>query len=158
MRAAIGRWFEHSSADNPGGRSSLDPGISYRAVCQTIWAFEHEGAGALTPNSRGCRAGSGQLLIDAQEAQMRRLICEKRPAQLRWAFALRTRPAVLALIERECGITLSIRATWRTGATADQACIRAVRTGREGLAVQWSKLSVDGDDAAGAARPAAGTL
>lgn len=42
---------------------------------------------------------------------MRRTICDKRPEQLKMAFALWTRAAVMQFIEREFGVRLSIRAT-----------------------------------------------
>ena len=108
---------------------SRDLGISYSAVCETIWAFEREGASALTPKLRGRRQGTGRALTDDQEAQLRRMICEHRPEQLKMAFALWTRPAVMALIERECGVALSIRAVGnylaRWGFTPQQPIKRA---------------------------------
>lgn len=108
---------------------SADLGISYSAVCQTIWRFQREGSGALTPKTRGRREGGGRVLTGDQEAQLRRMICEKRPEQLKMAFALWTRPAVMALIERECGVTLSIRAVGnylaRWGFTPQQPIKRA---------------------------------
>lgn len=108
---------------------SRDLGVSYSAVCETIWKFERDGASALTPKTRGRREGGGRMLTDDQAAQVRRMICEKRPEQLKMAFALWTRPAVMALIERECGITLSIRAVGnylaRWGFTPQQPIKRA---------------------------------
>lgn len=41
---------------------------------------------------------------------MRRTICDKRPEQLKMAFALWTRGAVMQFVEREFGVRLSIRA------------------------------------------------
>lgn len=89
---------------------SRDMGVSYSAVCQTIWRHEREGASSLAPARKGRRAGSGRRLSAAQEAHIRRLICERRPEQLKMDFALWSRPAVLELIEVECGVLLSIRA------------------------------------------------
>lgn len=40
---------------------------------------------------------------------MQRIIRDKRPEQLKMEFALWNRAAVMQLIERECGITLSVR-------------------------------------------------
>jgi transposase len=87
-----------------------DMGVSYPAVCQTIWRYERKGAKTLAPERKGRRAGSGRLLSEEQSAHVRRLICEKRPEQMKMPFALWTRAAVLALIEAECGVVLSIRA------------------------------------------------
>lgn len=89
---------------------SRDMGVSYSAVCRTIWRYEREGTGSLAPERKGRRKGSGRYLSDEQSAQIRRLICEKRPEQMKMEFALWSRAAVLALIEDECSVVLSIRA------------------------------------------------
>ena len=85
-------------------------GISYSSVCTTIWSYEREGSSSLAPKQRGRQAGVGRRLGDEQSAHIRRLICEKRPEQLKMSFALWSRAAVMELIERECGIVLSVRA------------------------------------------------
>jgi len=89
---------------------SRDLGVSYPAVHETIKRYRREGAATLAPAPRGRRAGSGRSLSESQAAHIRRLICEKRPEQMKMRFTLWSRPAVLALIERERDITLSIRA------------------------------------------------
>jgi transposase len=63
-------------------------GVSYSAVCTTIWDYEREGAKALAPEARGRRTGTGRRLDDEQAAHIRRLICEKRPEQMKMTFAL----------------------------------------------------------------------
>jgi transposase len=83
--------------------------VSYSAVCTTIWRYEREGSTTLPPKQRGRRAGTGLRLSEKQSAQIRRLICEKRPEQMKMDFALWSRAAVMELIERECGIVLSVR-------------------------------------------------
>jgi transposase len=85
-------------------------GVSYPAVCTTIWRYEREGAGTLAPKQRGRQVGTGRRLSDEQSARIRRLICEKRPEQMKMDFALWSRAAVMELIERECGLVLSVRA------------------------------------------------
>ena len=85
-------------------------GVSYSAVCTTIWAYEREGAKALAPETRGRRSGTGRRLDDEQAAHIRRLICDKRPEQLKMSFALWSRAAVMELIEREYDVKLSVRA------------------------------------------------
>lgn len=52
----------------------------------------------------------GRSLSAEQEAAIRRTICDKRPEQLKMDFALWTRAAVMQLIERQCGVKLSVRA------------------------------------------------
>ena len=89
---------------------SRELGVSYSAVCTTIWRCEREGPATLAPKRRGRRDGAGRRLSDEQAGHVRRLICEKRPEQMKMSFALWSRAAVMELIERECGIVLSVRA------------------------------------------------
>ena len=58
---------------------------------------------------RGKRAGQGRTLTEEQEQAIRKIICDKRPEQLKMEFALWNRAAVMQLIEREYGIKLSVR-------------------------------------------------
>ncbi len=73
-------------------------GVSYSAVCTTIWRCEREGASTLAPKQRGRRDGTGRRLSDEQSTQVRRLICETRPEQLTMSFALWSRAAVMAVV------------------------------------------------------------
>ncbi len=85
-------------------------GLSYPAVRAAIDRFEAQGLAALKPATRGKKLGTGRSLSVEQEQALRALICEKRPEQLKMEFALWTRAAVMQLIERECGVRLSVRA------------------------------------------------
>ena len=84
-------------------------GLSYPTVRATIERYDEGGAAAIKPARRGKRAGQGRSLSVAQEASIQRTICDKRPEQLKMEFALWSRAAVMQLIDRECGITLSVR-------------------------------------------------
>lgn len=85
-------------------------GLSYPTVRRTIDQFEAGGLSAIVPAARGRSRGMGRRLSAEQEARIRRTICDKRPEQLKMDFALWTRAAALQLIERQCGIRLSVRA------------------------------------------------
>jgi hypothetical protein len=45
---------------------------------------------------------------EAREARIKKLICDKRPEQMKMDFALWNRPAVMLLIEQEFGLKLSV--------------------------------------------------
>jgi transposase len=86
-------------------------GLSYPTVRKAIDLFVAGGWSAVKPAARGRSAGDGRLISAAQEASVRRTICDKRPEQLKMEFALWTRGAVMQFVEREFGVRLSIRAT-----------------------------------------------
>lgn len=84
-------------------------GLSYPTVRGIIDRYEQDGAATIKPASRGRRSGDGRTLTDEQERTVQQIICDKRPEQLKMEFALWNRAAVMQLIERECGIKLSVR-------------------------------------------------
>lgn len=88
---------------------ALEIGLSHTAVGRVIARYESGGLAALSPRKRGRRDGEDRALSLVQEQAVRRIICDKRPEQLKMEFALWSRAAVMQLIERECGITLHVR-------------------------------------------------
>ncbi|MCK5676502.1 MAG: IS630 family transposase [Verrucomicrobia bacterium] len=85
-------------------------GLSWGAVNTALKLYESGGSAALKPKTRGRKSGMCRTLADEQELRIQKLICEKRPEQLKMDFALWTRGAVKELIQRELGLVLSIRA------------------------------------------------
>ena len=85
-------------------------GLSWSAVNVALALYQSGGAAALKPEARGKKPGSGRSLSAEQEQAIQHMICDRRPEQLKMEFALWSRPAVKQLIERECGIALSVRA------------------------------------------------
>lgn len=86
--------------------------MSYVAVCNIVKRYrasDDKGLSVLAPAQRGRRKGEARTLTPEQETHIQRLICEKRPEQLKMVFALWSRSAVTQLVERECGIKLSVR-------------------------------------------------
>ena len=84
-------------------------GLSWSAVRVALDLYEEGGIAALKPDARGKKLGSGRSLSAEQEQALQKIICDKRPEQLKMDFFLWSRPAVKELIERECGIALSVR-------------------------------------------------
>jgi transposase len=85
-------------------------GLSWGAVNTALKLYEEGGTSALKPKTRGRKSGMGRTLTQEQELRIQKLICEKRPEQLKMDFALWTRGAVKELIQRELEFDLSIRA------------------------------------------------
>lgn len=87
-------------------------GASLRAVNKWMALDRAGGLRALRPRRRGRRAGDGRLK-PAQAARIRQLIIDSLPDQLKLPFYLWTRAAVVNLIEREYGITVSLTTVGR---------------------------------------------
>lgn len=91
-------------------RIARDVGLSYPGTRNIIARYEAGGMKALAPHKRGRRVGDKRALSPEQEEHIRKLICDKRPEQLKMEFALWSRGAVGELIERECGLSLHVTA------------------------------------------------
>jgi transposase len=87
-------------------------GASLRAVNKWMGLDRAGGLRALRPKRRGRRAGDGRLKA-AQAARIRQLIIDSLPDQLKLPFYLWTRAAVINLIERQYGITVSLTTVGR---------------------------------------------
>jgi transposase len=72
-------------------------------------AYRAGGWAAVKVGARGRKPGEGRQLSGEQEAQIRRLICEKTPDQLKLGFALWNRQAVVQLVHDRLGVRLPIR-------------------------------------------------
>lgn len=93
-------------------RAAVVFGASLRAVSKWMALDRAGGLRALKPKRRGRRAGEGRL-NRAQSARIRQLIIDSLPDQLKLSFYLWTRAAVVALIEREYGIAVSLTTVGR---------------------------------------------
>lgn len=84
-------------------------GLIWPGVRAALKRYEAGGMAALKPAIRGKKPGAGRSLSTAQEQAICRVICNKRPEQLKMEFALWRRAAVGQLIEQEYGIKLHVR-------------------------------------------------
>lgn len=95
-------------------------GLSCLAIGEIVGAHAHtvgrwlkryaeKGAAFYKPRPRGRRVGDCRHLSVEQEAQIRKLLIDKVPEQLKLDFALWTRQAVAELIELRCGFKMPIR-------------------------------------------------
>jgi len=82
-------------------------GVNRRFVGEWVAAVVRSGEAALAGGRRGRRPGEQKMLSVPQEARIKRVITDRCPDQLKLPFALWTREAVAALIERESGLRLS---------------------------------------------------
>ena len=83
--------------------------LSVPTVMSAHRAYLAGGWSAVNVKPRGRKRGEGRQLTPEQEAEIRRLICDKTPDQLKMGFALWNRQAVLQLIQDRLGIELPIR-------------------------------------------------
>ena len=109
-------------------------GVTRQIVSEWKSRYDEQGDVALDGKKRGRRPGEQKALDLKQEAHIRRLVADKCPDQLKLEFALWTREAVAALIQRETSVRLSLSAvgnylrSW--GFTAQRPIRRATSVGR----------------------------
>lgn len=84
--------------------------LSVSAVAKIWTRFKLSGTGGLSSKKRGVK--DGKKIIEAQAAEVRKLIKDKMPDQLKLSFGLWTREAVKELILNLYGIELS---RWQVG-------------------------------------------
>ena len=108
---------------------SRDLGLHYQTVRGIVRRYKAHGVASITPAIRGRKADTQRILNLEQENQIKRLICEKRPEQLKMEFALWNRAAVKQLIAQELAIELGVRTVGdylvRWGFTAQRPIKRA---------------------------------
>ena len=83
--------------------------VSESAVRKWWTLYRHGGMKAMRLGRRGRPSGSCRSLGKDQEREVRRMIVDKTPEQLKMPFALWTRQAVQELIERTYGVKMPIR-------------------------------------------------
>jgi len=84
-------------------------GVHADTVGRWLKSYAEKGAAFYKPRRRGRRLGECRNLSAEQEAQIRKLLIDKVPEQLKLDFALWTRQAVREVIEQRCGIKMPIR-------------------------------------------------
>lgn len=94
-------WTQHAIAEHAG--------LSRPGVIDILRRHERESANGLVDKTRGRAQGDQRSLSPVQEADIRTLICDKTPDQLKMAVALWNRPAVRELILARCGVTLTLQ-------------------------------------------------
>jgi len=84
-------------------------GVHADTVGRWLKRYQEQGARGLKLKTRGRREGSGRRLNGEQERQLRKLLIDKTPDQLKLPYALWTRESVQTLIKEQLGIEMPIR-------------------------------------------------
>ena len=104
-------------------------GLSQTGVFDICKRFAATGEKGLVSGKRGRKPDEQRQLTTAQEREIKRLICRHMPDDLGLDFALWSRVAVSALIQRQYGVRLAVRTTGkylaRWGFTAQKPLRRA---------------------------------
>jgi transposase len=87
-----------------------ETGLSRTGVFNICKRHAQEGARGLKDKLGGRKTGDFRALTVEQEADIRKLICDKTPDQLKMGFALWSRPAVRELIHARHGLELTVQA------------------------------------------------
>lgn len=78
--------------------------------CSRVWTrYQKGGAGSVAKGKRGRRHGEQRDLTPDQEAEIKKLLIDKAPSQLKLSFALWTRDAVKLLIQQRFDYEMPIR-------------------------------------------------
>ena len=83
--------------------------ISKIAVDKISKAYKAKGSACIKEKTRGRKFGEKRQLTPAQEKEIRRILIDKHPEQLKLACMLWTRAAVCQLIKDKYDITISLR-------------------------------------------------
>ena len=83
--------------------------ISKIAVDKISKAYKAKGSACIKEKTRGRKFGEKRLLSPGQEKEIRQILIDKNPEQMKLSFMLWTRAAVCQLIKNKYGITITLR-------------------------------------------------
>ncbi len=84
-------------------------GVHYGVVCRWIRAWKDGGKKGLEIKKRGREVGERRVLTAAQEKELKKLLCDKNPRQLKLPFALWNRKAIQSAIYQLWRVRIAIR-------------------------------------------------
>ena len=86
-------------------------GVHFETIGKWVRLYRSMGLDGIKARKQGRYVGSGNLLSVEQTQQIKEMITDKMPYQLKMPYALWTRKAVKELIATELGVKISIRTT-----------------------------------------------
>ena len=84
-------------------------GVHYGVVCRWIRAWKAQGTKGLEIKKRGREVGQRRVLTAPQEKELKKLLCNKNPKQLKLPFALWNRKAIQSAIYQLWRVRIAIR-------------------------------------------------
>lgn len=84
-------------------------GISLQTADRISSAYKKEGAECLKEKRRGRKTGEKRLLSPEQEKEVRNILIDRTPDQMKMSFMLWTRAAVCQLVRERYGVTITLR-------------------------------------------------
>lgn len=104
-KTVIRMWKKNKSVEEIADATGMTTNVIYI----TIRKYKANGYNALKPKVRGRKQGEKRTLNENQEAEIRKLIVDKNPDQLKMKCCLWNRKAVQELIKQKYGIDMPIR-------------------------------------------------
>ena len=136
-------------------------GVPRQTIGKWVQAYRFGGEAALVSKQHGPRRGVDTKLVSWQAAEIRALLRDQRPEQLKLPFYVWTRDAVVELVERRFGVRVSRWTAGRylkTWGFTPQKPLRRAREQNPQAVAHWLKREYPQDPARGEARRGADLL
>ena len=127
IRYWLSGYFSKKKVDK---KSLIIVGVHYGVVCRWIRAWKARGTKGLEIKKRGREVGQRRVLTAPQEKELKKLLCNKNPKQLKLPFALWNRKAIQSAIYQLWRVRIAIRTI---GDYMEEMGLYTAKTNKESL-------------------------